>query len=510
MEPKVKKIYSATVVGINAETVEVEVDILSGLPNVVVVGLPDTAVKEAKERVRSAINNSNAIFPMTRVAINLAPADLPKVGSVFDLPIAISILVNSGQLIFPTHKSMFLGELALDGTVRPVPGVLPAALLAKERGFQEIFVPQKNASEAALVRELTVIGVSSLVDAISHLQKVKIIAPHPPKNFSEIVSKCVSEVDMKDIKGQEHAKRALEIAAAGGHNVLMTGPPGSGKTLLAKTFAGILPMLSEEEILETTKIYSVSGQLTNSSSIVTSRPFRSPHHTASAVSLVGGGSNPRPGEISMAHRGVLFLDELPEFSKSVLESMRQPLEDGVVTVSRAVGSITFPARFTLIAAQNPCPCGYYNDPEKNCICSPGQILKYNKKVSGPLLDRIDLHTEVPRVTYEKISSTDQTESSKNIQARVERSRALQRKRFLQNQIKLQTNSEMGVNEIKRFCAVGKASQELLKNAIASMHMSARSYYRVLKVARTIADLEQADLINENHIGEALQYRPKEE
>ncbi|PIR96870.1 MAG: magnesium chelatase [Candidatus Doudnabacteria bacterium CG10_big_fil_rev_8_21_14_0_10_41_10] len=504
------KIYSAAVVGIEAEIIEVEVDILSGLPNVIVVGLPDTAVKEAKERVRSAITNSDAVFPMTRVAINLAPADLPKVGSVFDLPIAISILVNSGQLMFEASDKVFLGELALDGKVRAVSGVLPIALSAKKKGFREIFVPRENLSEATLVKGLKVIGVGSLKELISHLQNIKPITPHPEKDIASLMTISSATVDMKDIKGQEHTKRALEIAASGGHNLAMTGPPGSGKTLLAKAFAGILPRLNEEEVLETTKIYSVSGLLSIKKPLVTSRPFRSPHHTASAVSLVGGGSTPKPGEISMAHRGVLFLDELPEFNKSVLESLRQPLEDGVVTISRAQGTLTFPARFTLVAAQNPCPCGYYNDPEKNCICSPGQILKYNKKVSGPLLDRIDLHTEVPRISYEKISSTEESESSEKIRARVERSRVRQRQRFSQNNTDLQTNSEMGTNELKKFCVIDKPGQELLKTALTSMHMSARSYYRVLKVARTIADLSDSEDILQKHVSEALQYRPREE
>lgn len=502
------KIYSGALLGLTASIIEVEVDISPGLPKVIIVGLPDTAVQEARERVKSAIKNSSCSFPRSRVAINLAPADLPKNGSHYDLPIALATLVMSKQIVFDGNRKLFVGELALDGTVRAVSGVLPIILMAKEEGFTEVFVPSENSKEASLVSGIEIIPVDSLIQLIGFLQKLVMIKPIATVNWDEVTKIPEINFDMKLIKGQESAKRALEIAAAGGHNILLSGPPGTGKTLLAKALPSILPQLTVDEILEITKIYSVTGLLNLSKNLITIRPFRNPHHSSSAVALVGGGSNPKPGEISLAHRGVLFLDEFPEFSRSVLENLRQPLEDGVVTVSRASGTVVYPAQFTLVAAQNPCPCGYYSDPTKSCICSPSQIMKYQKKISGPMLDRIDLHVEVGRVEYEKLSSEMNAESSAEIQSRVQDARNIQTERFAK--IKIKTNSEMSIREIKEYCSLGKIEQEFIKNAVVKMYLSARSYHRILKLARTIADLEGSQGIQLNHLAEALQYRPKVE
>lgn len=504
-----KKIYSAAVVGLTPAMVEVEVDISSGLPAVVVVGLPDTAVQEARERVKSAIRNSDAIFPKNRVAINLAPADLPKNGTHYDLPIALSILLNSGQIIFSPEKKLFVGELALDGQIRSVSGILPIVLFAKQNGFATVFVPKSNADEARLVSGIEIIAVDNLKELVGCLQGLIKLAPLKPIDWKKVLKTPEPVVDMKYIKGQEGAKRALEIAAAGGHNVLLSGPPGTGKTLLAKALPSILPRPTVEEVLEITKIYSVSGLLNLSRGLITQRPFRSPHHSASPVALVGGGSHPRPGEISLAHRGVLFLDEFPEFSRTVLENLRQPLEDGVVTVARAQQTVTFPAQFILVAAQNPCPCGYYSDPSRSCICSPSQIMKYQKKVSGPLLDRIDLCVEASRVEYDKLSADHSGESSFEIQKRVQIARDIQTRRFANNS-GIKTNSEMGMKEIKAFCALNRTEQDFMKTVVVKMYLSARSYHRILKLARTIADLAGKNEIALEHLAEAAQYRPKVE
>ena len=400
-----RKIYSAAVVGLTAELIEVEADISSGLPVTVIVGLPDAAIREARERVKSALKHSGMQFPKSRVAVNLAPADIPKIGTQYDLPIAISILLNSGQIDFDERGKIFAGELALDGSVRPVSGMLVMAEQAARLGFETIFVPEENAFEASLIGELQVVAVENLSHLLRMLSGISPYKYHPRVKIEPLQEVVDSTWDFRYIRGQELAKRALEIAAAGGHNVLLSGTPGSGKTLLARALATILPALTQEEAVEVTKIYSISGLLPGRQGIARERPFRSPHHTASGIALVGGGSSPRPGEITLAHRGVLFLDEFPEFHRDVLESLRQPLEDGMINVSRAARSATFPAKFILIAAQNPCPCGFASDPERTCVCAPGQLLRYQKKISGPLLDRIDLHVDVPRLSFEKIEQS---------------------------------------------------------------------------------------------------------